>query len=101
MMAPGWPATGWVWVEVGNRITRLPSGEICGGEPEPNPVGFVVSNVGDGGSTLWYGVADRSLIMRSVVPRVRGFTAGDPFSSSSSVVGVLLGPATLWCQGGG
>jgi hypothetical protein len=57
-------------------MTRLPSGEICGGEPEPNllELGFVVSGVGDA-------VVGRSLIMRSVVPRVRGSTASDPLSS--------------------
>jgi hypothetical protein len=59
--APGWPATGWVWVDVGNRITWwmmwLPSGESLGGEPDPNPLGlglgFPCSVVGDGGSGLW------------------------------------------------
>jgi hypothetical protein len=62
-------------------MTRLPSGEICGGEPEPNPLGlgFVMSGVGDGGSDLWHGLADWSLIMRSVIPRVRGSIVGDPF----------------------
>jgi hypothetical protein len=35
-----------------------------------------------------------SLIMRSVVPLVRGSTADDPLSSSS-VAGVLLGAATV------
>jgi hypothetical protein len=56
VMAPGWPAAGWVQVEVSNRITRrmtqLPSGEICGGDLEPNPLelGLVSSGVGDGGS---------------------------------------------------
>jgi hypothetical protein len=55
-MAPGWPAAGWVQVEVSNRITRrmtqLPSGEICGDDLEPNPLelGLVSSGVGDGGS---------------------------------------------------
>jgi hypothetical protein len=29
------------------------------------------------------------------VPRVRGFTAGDPLSSSSVVAGVLLGATTV------
>jgi hypothetical protein len=74
----------------------LPIGEICGGEPEPNPLrlGFVMSSVGDGGSALWYGVADRSLIVRSAIPSVRGSTTSDPLSSSS-VAGVLLGPATV------
>jgi hypothetical protein len=79
-------------------MTRLPSGEIRGGESNPNPLGliFAVSGVGDGGSTMWYGVAGRSLIVRSAVPLVQGFTAGDPLSSSSSsVVGVLLGLATM------
>jgi hypothetical protein len=32
------------------------------------------------------------MIVRSVVPRVRGSTAGDPLSPS--VAGALLGPAT-------
>jgi hypothetical protein len=55
-------------------MTRLSSGEIRGGESEPNPLGlgFAVSDVGDGGSALWYGVAGRSLIVRSTVPLVRG-----------------------------
>jgi hypothetical protein len=100
MMVLEWPAAGQVRVEVGNRITRQmtqgPSGEICGGEPDPNPLGlgFVVSNVGDGESALWYGVAGQSLIVRSVVCLVKGSTAGDPLSSSS-IVGVLLGLATV------
>jgi hypothetical protein len=57
-MTPGWPAVGWIRVEVGNQITRrmtwLLSGEICGGESEPDPLGlgFAVSGVGDGGSAL-------------------------------------------------
>jgi hypothetical protein len=57
--APGWSAVGWVRVVVGNQITRwmmrLPSGESCGGEPDPNPLelGFASSNVGDDGSGLW------------------------------------------------
>jgi hypothetical protein len=99
-MTPGWPAVGQVWVEVGNRITRwmtrLPRGEICGGEPDPNPLGlgFIMSAVGDGGSSLWYGVAGQSLIMRSALPLVRGSIAGDPLSCSS-VAGVILGPATM------
>jgi hypothetical protein len=56
---PEWLAASWVQEEVGNqitrRMTRLPSGEIHDGEPEPNPLGlgFVVSGVGDGGSALW------------------------------------------------
>jgi hypothetical protein len=56
--APGWPTTGQVRVEVGNRITRrmiqLPSGENLSGEPYPNPLGlgFVESGVGEGGSVL-------------------------------------------------
>jgi hypothetical protein len=73
----------------------LPSRESRGGEPEPDPLGlgFVMSDVGDGGSALGWGVAGRSLIMRSVVPRVRGSNANDPLSSS--VVGVLLCPVTM------
>jgi hypothetical protein len=56
---PRWPATSWVRVEVGNRITwwmmRLPSGESLSGEPDPNPLGlgFASFGVGDGGSDLW------------------------------------------------
>jgi hypothetical protein len=59
MTALGWPATGRVWVEVGNRITRrvirLPSGDSRGCEPEPDPLGlgFASSGVSDGGSALW------------------------------------------------
>jgi hypothetical protein len=51
-------------VEVGNQITRgiirLPNGETRGGELDPDPLGlwFASSRVGDGGSALWYGVAD-------------------------------------------
>jgi hypothetical protein len=77
------------------RMTRLPSGEIRGNEPEPNllGLGFAVSSVGDGGSDLWYGLAGWSLIVKLVVPRVRGSTAGDPLSSS--IVHFLLGPATV------
>jgi hypothetical protein len=77
---PGWLAAGRVWIEVGNRITRrmtqLPSGESHGGAMEPNPsgLGFAEPGVGEGGSALWYGVVDRSLIVRSVVPLVRGST---------------------------
>jgi hypothetical protein len=57
--APGWLAAGWVRVKVGNRITqqmtRLPSGEILGGELGPNllGLGFASSGVGDGGCGLW------------------------------------------------
>jgi hypothetical protein len=75
---------GQVGVEVGNRITqwmmRLPSGECLGGEPDPNPLGlgFVESNVREGGSALWNGVVGRSLIERSAVPLVKGSTASDP-----------------------
>jgi hypothetical protein len=100
VMAPRWPAAGRVGVEVDNRITRrkmrLPSGESLGGEPDPNPLGlgFVVSGVGEGGSALWNGVAGWSVIDRSVVPLVKGFTAGDPLLSSS-VVGVLTRSATV------
>jgi hypothetical protein len=49
---------GRVRVEVGNWITWrmiwFPSGEIRGGEPEPDPLGlgFVQSSVGEGGSAL-------------------------------------------------
>jgi hypothetical protein len=90
-MTPGWPTTGQVWDEVGNRITqrmtRLPSGESCDGDPEPNPLGlgFVESGVGEGGSAMWYGIISRSLIIRSAVPLVRGSTASDPLSCSSVV----------------
>jgi hypothetical protein len=57
--ALGWSVDSWVWVEVGNRITRwmirLPSCESHGGEPEPNllGLGFALSGVGDGRSALW------------------------------------------------
>jgi hypothetical protein len=100
MMTPGWLAASWVQVEVGNRITwqmtRLPSGEILGGELDPNPLGlgFVESSVGEGGSALWNGVAGRSVIERFVVPIVRGSTAGDPLLSIS-VVWVLTSPASM------
>jgi hypothetical protein len=59
-----------VRVDVGNRITRqmtrLPSCEICGDEPDPIllGLGFAVSSVGDGESALWYGVAGQSLFVR-------------------------------------
>jgi hypothetical protein len=82
--APGWPAAGRVRVEVGNWITRqmmwLPNGESCGSEPDPDPLvlGFAPSGVGDGGSAMWYG--GWSLIVRSIVPLVRGSTVGDPLS---------------------
>jgi hypothetical protein len=62
---------------VDNRITqwmtRLPSGEILDGEPNPNPLGFgfVEFGVGEGGSAMWYDVTGQSLIVRSVVPLVR------------------------------
>jgi hypothetical protein len=77
-------------------MTRLPSGEICGSESEPNPLGlgFAVFGVGDGGSALWYGVAGRSLIVRSIIPCVTGSTVGASLSSSSDV-GVLLGPGIM------
>jgi hypothetical protein len=100
VMAPGWSAAGRVGVEVGNQIIRwmirLPSGESLGGELDSNPLGlgFVESGVREGGSALWNGVADRSVIVRSVVPLVRGSTVGDPLLSSS-VVGVLTSPATM------
>jgi hypothetical protein len=79
--APGWPTVGQVRVKVGNRMTRLPSGEILGGEPDPNPLwlGFTESGIGEGGSALWYGVASRSLIVRLALPLVRGSTTSDPF----------------------
>jgi hypothetical protein len=74
----------------------LPSREIHGGEPRPDPLGlgFASFGVGDGGSDRWKGVAGRSLIVRSAVPLVRGSAAGDTLSCSS-VVGVLLGVATM------
>jgi hypothetical protein len=77
-------------------MVQLPSGEILGGEPDPNPLGlgFDVSGVDDGGSALWHGVAGRSLIVRSVVLLVRGSTIVDPLSCSS-VTGVLISPATV------
>jgi hypothetical protein len=100
VIAPRWPAPDQVQVEVGNRITRritrLPSDEILGGELDPNllELGFVKFSVDEGGSALWYGIVGRSLIVRSVVPLVRGSTVGDPLSYSS-VVGVLTNPATV------
>jgi hypothetical protein len=100
MMAVGWPTTGRVWVEVGYWITRwmtqLPSGEIRSGDPEPNLLGLGLASFGAGdcGSGRWKGVVDRSLIVRSAVPLVRGSTAGDPLSCSS-VAGVLLGAAIV------
>jgi hypothetical protein len=61
-------AAGRVRVEVGNRVTqqmtRLPSGEMCGSDPEPNLLGLAYSGVGNGGSSRWKGVAGRSLIVR-------------------------------------
>jgi hypothetical protein len=99
-MVPRWPTTGRVGVEVGNRFTRrmmwLPSGESLGGELDPNllGLGFVESGVGEGGSALWNGVADRSVIERSVVALVKGFSIGNPLLSSS-VVGVLTRPTTV------
>jgi hypothetical protein len=98
-MALGWPVASWVQVEGGNRITqqmtRLPSGKSFGGEPEPDPLGlgFAVSGVGDGASARGWGVPDRSLIVRSVVPHVRGSTTGDPLPPSFA--GALLGSATV------
>jgi hypothetical protein len=76
-------------------MTQLLSGENRGGEPEPNSLGlgFAVFGVGNGGSTLGWVVAGRSLIERSAVPCVRGFTTGDPLSSS--VAGFLLSPGTV------
>jgi hypothetical protein len=85
VMTPGRSVAGRVGVEVGKRIARrmirLPSGESLGGEPNPNPLGlwFVESGVGEGGSTLWNGIAGRSMIERSIVPLVRGSTVDDPF----------------------
>jgi hypothetical protein len=84
-MALGWSAAGRVRVEVGNRITRrmtqLPSGDIHSGELEPNPLGLGLasSGVGDARSGLWKGVVGPSLIVRLVVPLVRGSTTDDPF----------------------
>jgi hypothetical protein len=84
-MAPGWSAVGRVRVEVGNRITQrmtqLPSGDIHSGELEPNPLGLGLasSGVGDARSGLWRGVVSPSLIVRLVVPLVRGSTTDDPF----------------------
>jgi hypothetical protein len=62
-------------------MTRLPSGEIRGGEPEPDPLGlgFASSNVGGDGSGRWKGVASQSVIERSTMPLVKGSTVGDPF----------------------
>jgi hypothetical protein len=67
----------------------MPSGEIHDGDPKPNllGLGLASSSVGDGGSSRWKGVTGRSLIVRSVVPLVKGFTVGDPFCSS--VAGVM------------
>jgi hypothetical protein len=97
--ALGWLATGWVQVEVGNRITRrmmwLPSGESLGGEPDPNPLGlgFASSSVGDDGSSLWWGVAGQSVIKRFAVLLVRGSSAGD--SLPCSIADALTSPATV------
>jgi hypothetical protein len=77
-------------------MIRLLSGEILGGELDPNPLGlgFAESDIGEGGSALWYGVDGRSLIIRSTVPLVKGSTAGEPLSCSS-VAGVLTSPTTV------
>jgi hypothetical protein len=85
---------------VGNQITQrmiqLPSGEILGGELDPNPLGlgFAKSGVSEDGSTLWYGIVGRSLVVKSVIPLVRGSTVGNPFSCSS-IAGVLTSMATM------
>jgi hypothetical protein len=87
-----------VWVKVGNWITRLMIqfhiGESRDGEPEPDPLGlgFASSGVGDGGSALWLGVADWSVIMRLAVPLVRGSTADDPPSFFFCCMG------SSWCS---
>jgi hypothetical protein len=100
VMAPRWPMVGGVWVTGGNRMTRrmirLLSGEILGGEPDPNllGLGFAEFGVGEVGSTLWYDVAGQSLIIRSAIPLVRGSTTGDPLSYPS-VAGVLTSPTTV------
>jgi hypothetical protein len=97
--APGWPAAGWVRVEVGNRITRrmmqLPSGESLDGEPDPSllGIGFASSVLGTMDPVCGRGVADRLVIKRYIVPLVRGSTASDPLPSS--VAGALTSPATV------
>jgi hypothetical protein len=77
-------------------------GEILDGESDSNPLelGFVESGVSEGGSALWYAVAVRSLIIKSVVPLVRGCTIGDPLSCSS-IAGVLTSLATGVMPSGG
>jgi hypothetical protein len=76
-------------------MTQLSSGRILGGEQEPDPLGlgFTVSTVSHSGFALGWGVVNRSLIMRLVVPLVRGSIAGDPHSPY--VAEALLGPATV------
>jgi hypothetical protein len=72
----------------------LLSGEILGGEPDPNQLGFAESGVSYGGSVLSYGVVSRSLIVRSAISLVRGSTTGDPLSYSS-VSGILTSSTTV------
>jgi hypothetical protein len=78
-MTPRWPMAGWVQVAVGNRMIWLLSGEILGGEPDPNPLGFVEFGVGEGGSVLWYGVVGRSLIVSSADPLLGVSSLATPF----------------------
>jgi hypothetical protein len=63
-------------------------------------LGFIESGVSEGGSAMWYAVAVRSLIIKSVVPLVRGCTIGDPLSYSS-IAGVLTSLATGVMPSGG
>jgi hypothetical protein len=52
-----------------------------------------VSGVGDGGSALGWGVPRRSVIVRSVMPRIRDSTASDPLSPSFARA--LLSPVAM------
>jgi hypothetical protein len=86
-------------------MIQLPSGAILSGLG----LGFAPFDVGDGGSTLWYGVAGRSLNVRSVVPLVRGSTTGVPLpcyvakalTSSATMKGMTESPSMSPRGGGG
>jgi hypothetical protein len=71
-------------------MTRFPCGERLGGgelEPDPLGLGFLMSDVGDGGSSWVLGIPSRSLIVRLVMRRTSGSTTGDP--PPLSVAGIL------------